>query len=117
VPDNNNASKAANHWLLDAGKVHDSAEVFVNGNRVGCVWTTPFQLDISRHLRKGANTLRLDVVNKAQNRIIDMHRRGVDWQKCNLEVNDETGSGRLKIDTLSPLVSGLLGPVSLRCSE
>jgi len=111
------SANAANKWFLDAGRVLDSARVIVNGEPAGCVWTTPFQLDISRFLRAGENVLRLEVVNKSQNRVIDLQRQNPDWQKCKLEINDETGSGTLQIDRLSPLDSGLLGPVALRCAE
>ncbi len=113
----NRSANAANRWFLDAGRVLDSARVIVNGAPAGCVWTTPFQLDISKFLREGENVLRFEVVNKSQNRVIDLQHRNPDWQKCKLEINDETGSGRLQIDKLCPLDSGLLGPVSLRCAE
>ncbi len=106
-------------WILDAGLVHESAEVFINGKKVGCVWTTPFLIDISGYLKNGKNILVLKVVNKSQNRIIDMNRKGIFWQKSKLEEvsDDRTTSGPLRIDLLKPVSSGLLGPVQLRCAE
>ena len=106
-------------WVLDAGQVHESAEVFVNGKKAGCVWTTPFRIDISGFLKKGKNTLVFKVVNKAQNRIIDMNRKGIDWQKSKLEAINEgdSSAGPLQVDQLKPVPSGLLGPVLLRCAE
>jgi hypothetical protein len=99
---------------LDLGAVHESADVWVNGEHAGCIWTTPYRLDITRHLHPGRNTLRLNVVNLAQNRIIDMQRNHIPWQKCRLEENDFQGyCGQLRLDKLTPLKSGLLGPVKL----
>lgn len=106
-------------WVLDVGQVHESAEVFINGKKAGCVWTTPFKIDISGYLKKGENTLVFEVANKSQNRIIDMHRKGILWQKSELEEvsDDRTSSGPLRIDLLKPISSGLLGPVQLLCAE
>ena len=106
-----------NHWILDAGKVCESAEVIINGKKAGCVWTTPFKLDISRYLKTGENTLILEVANKAQNRIVDMYKKGTLNIKCPLEINYENESGELHPERLKPLISGLFGPVQLRCAE
>lgn len=45
------------------GKVDESARVFVNGVEAGLVWANPFELDITKHVRKGQNTLRIEVAN------------------------------------------------------
>lgn len=114
-----NTRESGKQWVLDVGQVRESAEVFINGKKAGCVWTTPFLIDISGFLKKGKNTLVLEVANKSQNRIIDMQRKGIQWQKSKLlEVSeDRTTSGPLRIDLLKPVPSGLLGPVRLKCSE
>ena len=105
--------------VLDVGQVHESAEVYINGIKAGCVWTTPFRINISKFLKKGENTLVLEVVNKSQNRIIDMNRKGVIWQKSKLEEvsEDRSTSGSLRVDLLKPVPSGILGPVRLLGSE
>ena len=109
------AQELGRHWELDLGEVCQSAEVWINGEPVGCAWTTPFRLNISKSLRPGGNTLRLQVANLSQNRIIEMHRKQLPWQKCKLEENDFIGyCGPLRLDKLTPLKSGLLGPVQLR---
>jgi hypothetical protein len=45
--------------------VGEVAEVVVNGTPAGVVWGTPYRLAIGRHLRAGANTLRIRVSNTA----------------------------------------------------
>jgi hypothetical protein len=101
-------------WVLDAGRVHESAEVYVNGRLVGGVWTTPFVLELTEFLKPGENTLSLEVANLAQNRIVDLQRRQVPWKRWRLEENDFAGyCGPLRLDHLQPLPSGLLGPVRL----
>ena len=109
------AQESGRHCELDLGEVCQSAEVWINGELVGCAWTTPFRLNISKSLRSGRNTLRLRVANLSQNRIIDMHRKQLPWQKWKLEENDFIGyCGLLRLNKLTPLASGLLGPVQLR---
>ena len=108
------AVELGDHWELALGEVCHSAEVWVNGEPAGCAWTTPFRLDISRQLRPGLNSLRLRVANLAQNRIIEMQQKHLPWQKCRLEENDFQGyCGPLRLDKLTPMKSGLLGPVKL----
>jgi hypothetical protein len=106
-------------WEIDVGEIHESAEVFVNGEKAGCVWTTPFRLNISGYLKNGSNILELRVANKSQNRIIDMTRRGILWQKSKLEEvsDDRATSGPLRIELLKPVISGLLGPVVLLSAD
>jgi len=71
---------AADEWLLDLGDVRESADVKVNGISAGKVWSVPFTLRIGKFLRKGANTLEIDVTNLQANRIADYERRGVEWR-------------------------------------
>ena len=52
---------------LDLGKVYEVAEVWLNGTRVGVSWYPPYRVDITGHLRRGRNELRVDVVNILKN--------------------------------------------------
>ena len=108
-------SELKKRWILDAGNIYESAEVLINGKEAGCLWTTPFKTDITRFLKKGENIIVLEVVNKAQNRIVEMERKGVKWQKSKLEEvsDDRTTSGPLRTELLKPVPSGLIGPVGL----
>ena len=49
--------------VLDLGTVGDVAEVMLNGHGVGVAWMQPYQLDVTRALRSGANHLELLVTN------------------------------------------------------
>ncbi|HUP12180.1 MAG TPA: glycosyl hydrolase, partial [Niastella sp.] len=55
-------------WL-DAGKVANIAEVYVNGQSCGVIWTAPFQVDITKALRPGKNELKIEVTNTWFNRM------------------------------------------------
>ncbi|MCX6361505.1 MAG: glycosyl hydrolase [Armatimonadetes bacterium] len=108
------AGDARQRWLLDVGELRESAAVTLNGRRLGDLWTTPFQVDLTPALRPGRNRLSLAVANLAQNRVVGLVRRGGPWQKWNLEENDFQGyCGPLRLSSLTPLPSGLLGPVTL----
>lgn len=63
---------------LDLGGVHDMARVFINGRDLGLLWKRPFRVDISDVVRKGSNTLRIDVTDTWHNRIIGDLQPGAD---------------------------------------
>lgn len=56
--------------LLDLGAVSVSAEVTLNGVLVGTAWVEPYQLDISKFLMPGENTLEIKVANLWHNRLL-----------------------------------------------
>lgn len=68
----------AGSYLLDLGKVADSARVFVNGKELGVLLTAPFRMPVE--LKAGNNELKVEVTNVAANRIRDLDRRKVKWQ-------------------------------------
>ena len=78
--------QARQHWLIDLGDVRESARVYVNDQFIGCAWAVPFILDCKNTLKKGKNTLRIEVTNLPANRIADMDRQGVQWRKMK-EIN------------------------------
>ncbi|MDE7407245.1 MAG: hypothetical protein K2M76_02390 [Muribaculaceae bacterium] len=73
-------------WFIELGDVRESARVYLNDKFVGCAWSAPFSLNCSNLLRKGKNTLRIEVTNLPANRIADLDRKGVKWRKFN-EIN------------------------------
>ncbi len=104
----------ADAWKLNLGKVAESAVVYLNGEQVASVWSHPFELEIDNNLfESGNNRLEIDVTNLMINRIIDMDRRGIRWQKfydinmVNINYQPFDASG------WEPMESGLLGPVQL----
>lgn len=56
-------------WLL-LDSVYNIASVKVNGKDCGTIWTAPYQLDISKALTEGSNTIEITVTNTWHNRLI-----------------------------------------------
>lgn len=105
---------SADAWKLDLGRVAESAVVYLNGEKVSSVWSHPFEIEIDNSLlQDGENRLDIDVTNLMINRVIDLDRRDVRWQKfydinmvnINYEPFDSSG--------WSLMESGLIGPVHL----
>ena len=56
--------------FLSLGDVQNIAEVIVNGKSVCTLWKVPYDVDITDHLKEGANTLEIRVTNLWPNRLI-----------------------------------------------
>jgi hypothetical protein len=56
-------------WI-DLGNPGFVAKVFVNKLEAGIIWCSPWQLDISNFLKKGENTLEIQVANSLVNRMV-----------------------------------------------
>lgn len=103
----------ADDWVLELGRVCESARVKINGRDVGTLFSIPFKVPAGRFLRRGKNTLEVEVTNLPANRIADMDRRKVDWKKfydinfVNIRYQPFDASGWPVMD------SGLFGPVRL----
>ena len=63
--------------ILDLGSVKYTAEVFVNGKRVGARLWGPFEFDVSPYVRPGRNELRVRVGNLAVNVMAQFADRGI----------------------------------------
>ena len=90
---------------LDLGKVHELAEVEVNGREAGIAWKPPYRLDITDEVKAGENLLSIKVVNLWPNRLIGDQQLGM------TKVTFAPNSTYRANDPLLP--SGLIGPVSL----
>jgi hypothetical protein len=129
--------RASGIWL-DLGVCHHLAEVTVNGEKLGVVWTAPWRIDVSGRLRRGENLFEIAVSNVWANRLIGDEQQppDVEWQVGEpsfhsgdflkefpdwfLKEEPRPSRGRYTFTTWnyfrkdSPLVpSGLLGPVRL----
>ncbi len=107
------------YWLLDLGRVAETARVRLNGQELGTLFTSPFRVRVPEALWKETNTLEVEVSNLAINRIIDMERRGVRYKKfynTNFPARrpeNRGADGLFDATKLAPRDSGLLGPVTL----
>ena len=79
-------SKLAPDYLLNLGKVYESARVFINDKEVGIIWSIPYQARIGKYLKTGENNIRIEVANLMANRIRYMDRIGEEWRKYH-EIN------------------------------
>ena len=93
--------------FLDLGEVKGMATVSINGKELPTLWTAPYRLSITPYIKKGKNSLEIEVVNCWWNRL--------------------AGDAKLPVEkrvtwTPNPIVSvkshllpsGLLGPVTLK---
>ena len=87
-------------WL-SLHNVKDIAHVWVNGKDCGIVWTAPYEIEITGALKKGKNTIEIEVVNTWHNAL-----RGVDQGKAPYEGIWTNAKYRTKGDELLP--AGLL---------
>lgn len=55
---------------LDIRELHNLATVRINGADCGTIWTKPYSSDISKALKKGTNTLELEVTNTWANALL-----------------------------------------------
>jgi hypothetical protein len=92
-------------WL-DLGNLRELAEVRLNGQPLGILWTPPFRVEISRAAEPGVNKLEVEVVNFWPNRIIGDASIPPDQRLTRTNIR--------KLTAGTPLMeSGLLGPVQL----
>lgn len=105
-------------WLLDLGKVHNSASVTLNGNKVAILPGPGFSVVIGKKLLKANNSLLIEVSNLMANRIAWMDRNGLQWKKfynINMaaRLRENNKNGVFDASAWEPLESGLPGPVTI----
>jgi len=94
--------------LLNLGTVNDLAEVSVNGQALGILWKSPYQVDVTGALKPGANQLEIRVTNEWTNRLIGDRSAPPDKRVLTGSLPAAGGFGAPQ--TLGN--SGLLGPVT-----
>jgi hypothetical protein len=112
----NRPEQPADDWLLDLGRVCESARVKLNGHEVGSLWCEPYRVAVGQYLLPGRNSLEVEVTNLAANRIRDLDIRKVKWKyfyDANL-ASRKGGRGGLDASDWPLRDSGLLGAVSLQ---
>jgi hypothetical protein len=103
---------AGGDWLLDLGRVAESARVRLNGRDLGTLFARPFRVRTGP-LRARDNVLEVEVTNLSANRIRDLDRRKVEW-KIFRDINYVNIDYRPFDASNWPVrTSGLVGPVTL----
>ena len=109
--------------MLNLGPVGESAEVFINGNKLATLIGPVFSCIINSSDFKTDNTIKIKVSNSMANRIIDMDKRQVAWKKFNntnfpAKLAENRGEDKLfNASKWQPRTSGLSGPVTLTAVE
>ena len=107
----------ADAWLLDLGDVRESAQVRLNGKRIGTAFCVPFRMWIDKDDLKPAgemNTLEIEVCNLPSNRIADYERRGVEWRIFkDANIASVTGAKKFSFGDWATDPSGLNSEVKL----
>ena len=106
-------------YMLDLGEVCESADVYLNGEKLATLVGPEFQLTIEADKLQNTNNLEVRVTNLMANRIIDMDKRGINYKKfynINFAVRykkDLDENGLFTAKNWKPLKSGLIGPIIL----
>ncbi len=98
---------------LDLGEVREVARVFLNGEAIGISSFAPHVLDVTRQIRRGENSLVIEVANTWLNRLIYDDTLPQDQRLTHTNLARGPKLGQRWRDA-QPLPSGLIGPVRLR---
>ncbi|MET1055400.1 MAG: glycosyl hydrolase [Pedobacter sp.] len=105
--------KMQGEYVLDLGKVDESAHVWINGKDAGIIWSIPFQARIGKYLHPGKNTIKIEVANLMANRIRYMDQKHISWRNYHeinfVNINYKT----FDASGWEPMPSGLIGPVQI----
>jgi len=106
-------------YMLDLGKVCESADIYLNGEKLATLVGPEFQLTIEDYKLQNTNDLEIHVTNLMANRIIDMDKKGINYKKfynINFAARDRKNldeNGLFTAKNWKPLESGLIGTVKL----
>jgi hypothetical protein len=114
----NKPSTSNTSYLLDLGVVKETAEVFINGKRLGGLIGPGYKLVIPAASLNENNTIEVLVSNLMANRITYMDKNAIPWKTFyNINMPARRGenskNGLFDASKWNPLPSGLLGPVTL----
>ena len=103
---------------LDLGDLAENASVYLNGEYMGTVLSSPYQLYIPADKFKGQDELLVRVANSMANRIAYMDKKGIEWKKFyNINISarkkENVKNGIFDASGWEPKRSGLFGPVTL----
>ncbi len=106
------------YFMLDFGKVYESAEVKLNGEYFTTLIGPYFQIVVPAGKIKKSNLIEIKVSNLAANRIAYMDRKGIEWKKfynvnfaSRLPQNRKNGLFDASAWPVRP--SGMKGPITI----
>jgi hypothetical protein len=101
--------------FLDLGDLSNVAEVWLNDQPLGIVWAKPYQFEVTRIIRPGDNTLKVEVANTWSNRLKGDALTGGKMTHTNITHTNINGLNKVRVPWAEvPLLkSGLFGTVSL----
>ena len=105
-------------WLLDLGKVNETAEIFLNGKKLVTLIGPAFKTIIPSSYLQQNNKLEIIVANLMANRIAYMDKYNLPWKifyNTNMPARrrENVKNGLFDASSWNPLPSGLSGPVTL----
>lgn len=111
------AGHATTAYILDLGDVRETARIRINGTEVATLFAVPYQVDVTSYVKKGKNTIEVEVSNLGANRISRMDRDGIEWRKFE-EINVvDLNYKNTRYDRWTPMPSGLCSAVKMHCYE
>jgi hypothetical protein len=111
-------SGKADAWLLNLGKVCESASIILNDNELTTLIGPDYQVVIDKILLKTQNKLEIKVSNLAANHIAYLDRNNILWKKFYnsnypSRLRQNSKNGLFDASAWKPRESGLIGPVTL----
>ncbi len=111
-------SGKAEAWLLNLGKVYNSARVVLNGKEIAVLIGPDYQVTIDKKQLQPVNTLEIIVSNLMANRISYLDRNNIEWKKFyNINfaarLRENNKNGIFDASEWLPRESGLVGPVTI----
>jgi hypothetical protein len=89
--------------------VREAAQVYVNGSPAGSVWKPPYEVDVTRLLRAGSNTIRVVVANLGINRLAGTTLPT--YRLLNVRYGERFQEQDMQ--NVQPVPCGMLGPLTL----
>jgi hypothetical protein len=96
-------------YVLDLGEVDMAAAVSINGSNPSKLWSAPYRIDITDRIRRGKNTITIEVTSTWFNRLVYDAGQIEDKRKTWTVAGPDKNSPLRK--------SGLMGPVVLQVQK
>ncbi len=109
MPVDSESQKGPGMRALLESPIREAGIVSINGARVGTVWRPPYELEVTKFLRAGSNTIRVEVGNLALNTLAG--QSPPDYKLLNLRYGMRFQAQDM--DNLQPVPAGLKGPIRL----